>query len=101
MPRGIARASTSIAIVPGKQTALRISAGLFGLVVALSVLPIIWGGLGLSYLLPIALMDLLIIFFVGRLLRSRTPAEGRWARRGLYLSASLGLLAFLMRSWLA
>lgn len=95
------RASTSIAIVCGRQIALRISAGLFGLVVALSVLPSIWGGLGLPYLLPIALMDLLIIVFVRRLLRSQTPAEGRGAMRGLYLSASLGLLAFLLGSWLA
>lgn len=95
------RASTSIALVHGRQTALRISAGLFGLVVVLSVLPSIWGGLGLPYLLPIALMDLLIIFFVRRLLGSQTPAEGRWAMRRLYLSASLGLLAFLIGSWLA
>ena len=40
--------------------------------------------------------DVLIIFFVRRLLKSQTPTEGRRAMRGAYLSASLGLLAFLV-----
>ncbi|MBK9710669.1 MAG: UbiA family prenyltransferase [Kouleothrix sp.] len=95
------RASQSIAIVRGKQTALRISGGLFGLVVVLSFLPIGWGELGLRYLLTISLTDMLIIFFAIKLLRSQTPAEGRRSMRGLYLSGSLGLLGFLLGSFLA
>jgi geranylgeranylglycerol-phosphate geranylgeranyltransferase len=95
------RGARSIAILSGKQTALRISAVLFGLVVILSFVPLAWARLGLRYLVPISLMDLLIIYFVFRLLQSRTTAEGRrWTRR-LYLSASLGLLAFLLSSFLA
>ncbi len=39
-----------------------------------------------------------ISFFVIRLLRSQTPGAGRRAMRGLYLSGSLGLLAFLIGS---
>jgi geranylgeranylglycerol-phosphate geranylgeranyltransferase len=95
------RASHSIAIVSGKQTALRISGMLFGLVVMLSLLPIIWGGLALPYMSMIVLTDLLLIFFVIKLLRSQTPAEGRSSMRGLYLSASLGLMAFLIGSFFA
>lgn len=94
------RGSQSIAIKKGKQTAVRLSAVLFGLVVVLTFVPLLWGGLGLTYLIPILLMDGLIVYFVVKLLRSQTPAAGRRAMRGLYLSASLGLLAFLIGSFL-
>ena len=90
------RASRSLALVYGRSTALRISGALFGLVVALTPLP--WSALGLAYRIPILLTDLLIVFFVIRLLRSQTPTEGRRAMRRLYLSGSLGLLAFLIGS---
>ncbi|MEI7645309.1 MAG: UbiA family prenyltransferase [Chloroflexales bacterium] len=93
------RGSHSLALVYGRQTALRISGTLFGLVVALTLLP--WGALGLAYRIPILLTDLLIGFFVIRLLRSQTPAAGRRSMRGLYLSGSLGLLAFLIGSLVA
>jgi geranylgeranylglycerol-phosphate geranylgeranyltransferase len=95
------RASKSIAILKGKRTALRISSILFGLVVLLSFLPIVWGGQGIHYLVAIALTDILIIFFVVKLMRSRTLEEGRWSLRGLYLSVSLVLLAFLIGSFFA
>jgi geranylgeranylglycerol-phosphate geranylgeranyltransferase len=94
------RGSKSIAIVSGRQTALRLSGGLLCLVVALSFLPVVWGTLGVRYLITISLMDILIIFFGVKLMRSNTPEEGRWSMRGLYLSGSLGLLAFLIGSFL-
>jgi geranylgeranylglycerol-phosphate geranylgeranyltransferase len=93
------RGSRSLALVYGRPVALRISAGLFSLVVILTLLP--WGALGLAYRIPILLTDLLIGFFVIRLLRSQTPAAGRRAMRGLYLSGSLGLLAFLIGALVA
>jgi geranylgeranylglycerol-phosphate geranylgeranyltransferase len=67
--------------------------------VILTLLP--WGTLGLAYRIPIVLTDLLIAFFVIRLLRSQMPTEGRRAMRGLYLSGSLGLLAFLIGALVA
>jgi geranylgeranylglycerol-phosphate geranylgeranyltransferase len=90
------RASRSLALIYGRAAALRISGALFGLVVALTLLP--WGALGLAYRSPILVTDLLITWFVIRLLRSETPAQGRSAMRALYLSGSLGLLAFLISS---
>lgn len=90
------RASRSLALVYGRAAALHISCALFGLVVALTLLP--WGALGLAYRMPILVTDLLITWFVIRLLRSETPAQGRSAMRALYLSGSLGLLAFLIGS---
>ncbi|MBX0331118.1 UbiA family prenyltransferase [Oscillochloris sp. ZM17-4] len=95
------RGSRSIALMRGRAAALRISGALFGLVVLLTLLPVGRGTFGLAYLMPIGLMDLLIIFFVTRLLGSHTPAEGRKAMRGLYLSGSLGLLASLIGSLVA
>lgn len=90
------RASKSIAILKGKRTALRISGALFGLVVLLTLLLVVLGERSLYYLLPISIMDILIVFFAVRLVRSQTPGEGRWSIRALYLTASFGLLAFLI-----
>ena len=94
------RGSKSIAIVWGKQGALYLSGLLFGLVIVLTFIPVVWGWLGLTYLLIIGLTDFLIIYFGMQLLKSQTPEEGRkWMRR-LYIGASLGLLAFLIGSLL-
>lgn len=94
------RGSRSIAILWGRRKALLVSAGLFGVMVVLSWVPIFWGELGLSYRVPILLLDGLIVVWVVKLLRSRTSAEGRWAMRALYLSGSVGLLTFLVSALL-
>jgi geranylgeranylglycerol-phosphate geranylgeranyltransferase len=90
------RGSKSIAIRSGKQAALSISGFLFGLVILLTYLPIVLGERSLHYLLPISITDLLIVFFAFKLLKSQTIAEGRWSVRALYLTASFGLLAYLL-----
>lgn len=90
------RNSRSIAIVWGRQPALYLSAGLFMLVIGLTLVPVALGWLGLPYLFIMGIVDGLIIYFAAHLLKSQAPAEGRrWMRR-LYISASLGLLAFLI-----
>lgn len=90
------RASRSIAILRGRSFALGVSGSLFGLVVLISFIPVLLGWLGTSYLLMISLTDLLIIVFTIRLLRSKTPEEGRRAMRGIYLGALFGLSAFII-----
>ncbi len=94
------RGSRPIAILWGRRKALLVSAGLFGVMVVLSWVPIFWGELGLSYRVPILLLDGLIVVWVVKLLRSRTSTEGRWAMRALYLSGSVGLLTFLVSALL-
>jgi len=89
------RGSRSIALVRGKRFALGISASLFGLVVLISLIPVIFGWLGVSYLLMIFITDILIIVFTIRLLKSETSAEGVKSMRGIYLGALVGMLAFL------
>ena len=90
------RHSHSFAIRWGKERALSLSGLLFFLVVMLTFVPVVEGWLGLTYLFIIAVMDALIIYFGTRLLKSQTPEAGRaWMRR-LYISGTLGLLAFLI-----
>lgn len=90
------RESRSIAIRYGRTTALRISGLLFAAVVILTVFPILLGETSLGYLIPIAVMDTLTLFFTIRLMRSLTPEAGRASMRVLYLSASIGLVAFMI-----
>jgi geranylgeranylglycerol-phosphate geranylgeranyltransferase len=94
------RGSRSIAILHGKKTALRISSALFGIMICLTLIPAAMGETSAGYWLPIAAMDGLILFFAVRLNRSLSPQAGRSAMRGLYLSASLGLIAFLLARFL-
>lgn len=91
-----ARGSRSLAILWGRDAALRVAAALFGMAALASLAPLAWGGLGLAYGIPIGITDALIVVFTAQLLRSRTPAEGRRAMRRLYIGGSLGLLAFLL-----
>ncbi len=89
------RDSKSIAIIKGRKFALAASSSLFGLVVLLSFIPVTFHWLGTSYLLMIFITDILIVVFTIRLLKSKTPREGRSSMRGIYLGASVGMLAFL------
>ena len=89
------RASRSIALRVGRNTALRIAGSLFILVVLLSYVPFILGWLGLSYLLLVCAINIAVILFIGRLMKSRTSEEGRSAMRGIYLSILFGMLLFI------
>ncbi|MFT3894737.1 MAG: UbiA family prenyltransferase [Anaerolineales bacterium] len=89
------RDSRSIAIRMGRKFALTISASLFSLVILISFIPVLFGWLGVSYLIMIFITDLLIIIFTIRLVKSKTPREGRASMRGIYLGALVGMLAFI------
>ncbi len=90
------RGSQSIAIRYGKNFALRISSALFSLVVLMSWLPLIFRWLGAGYLIMIAITDITILLFTTRLIRSKTPLEGRKSMRRLYLGMLFGVLAFML-----
>ncbi len=94
------RGSRSLAIVHGKGFALKISAILFGVMILLTLLPILIGETSLAYILPIVIMDIAIVYFLIRLLRSATHQEGHQAMRGLYISATIGLVAFILSRFL-
>jgi geranylgeranylglycerol-phosphate geranylgeranyltransferase len=90
------RGSRSLAVLFGKQAALRVAAAIFALLVLISPLPYLLGWLGWPYLAFIIGMDVLIIFSVIRLLQSQTSEDGRHWMRVIYLGTSMGLLAFVI-----
>ena len=89
------RGSKSIAIVMGKQFALRISASIFFLIVLLGFFPIIFGWLEDRYLLMVAVAGVVVGYFAIKLVQSQTPEEGRKIMRSIYLGPLFGLLAFI------
>ncbi len=88
--------SQSIAIKYGENTALKISAISFALVVLVSIIPFILGWLGIAYLIMILLMDSIIVFSTLKLLKSQNIQEKRKYARFIYLGATLGLVAFIV-----
>jgi len=93
------RDSRSIALKLGREFALSVSSLIFGTVILVSLLPLGFGWLGAGYLPMILITDVLIVYFTIRLRRSRSPAEGRSAMRGIYLGALFGMLGFLIGQW--
>ena len=87
------RSSRSIALVKGKRFALRISIILWGLVILMSLLPILMGWLGTGYLVTILIMDGVLVVFSIRLWKSQTPEAGRKAMRGAYIGSTIGIIA--------
>lgn len=90
------RGVKSLAIKLGRKRALQISFALFTVAVAISILPYVLGLLDISYLLIIAVTDILIVFFGIRLLSSPTLQIGRNAIRSVYLSGLLGLMSIVI-----
>ncbi len=90
------RGSKSLALMRGRTFALNVSASFFALVVLISFIPVLFRWMGTTYLLLIAMTDLLIAGFAVRLLQGKTPEQGRACMRGIYLGATLGLLAAIL-----
>jgi geranylgeranylglycerol-phosphate geranylgeranyltransferase len=84
--------SRSIAIVWGQQKALRLSAGIFFLVICISIIPLLFHWLSWLYLLPIAIMDEAILFSTLHLINPHTVHYRKYIRL-MYMS---GLVATLM-----
>ncbi len=86
----------SIAILYGRKNALRISAFLFIIAIVLSFLPFIWGLFGIVYLIIISLMDILILFFTIKLIKSKSIETGHVLIRKIYLSGLLGMILIIL-----
>lgn len=84
--------SRSLALVLGREKALKISGVIFLLVVVASSLPFLLGWLELIYIFPILLMDAVILYSTSKLLDSRI-VNRRIYIRWIYLA---GLVAFLI-----
>jgi geranylgeranylglycerol-phosphate geranylgeranyltransferase len=90
------RGSRSIALQKGRQYALHVTAALWGLVIVVGLVPVVFGLLGTEYLIMILGIDVLIVISTLRLLNSKSAESGRQAMRGLYLGTTLCVVAFLV-----
>jgi geranylgeranylglycerol-phosphate geranylgeranyltransferase len=90
------RGSRSIALKKGRRFATILSVICWSIVILLGFIPLIAGWFGWSYLVFIGITDLLLIFFSIRLLHSKTSGEGRNAMRGVYIGATLAVVAFML-----
>jgi geranylgeranylglycerol-phosphate geranylgeranyltransferase len=95
------RGSKSIAITMGRNFALRISSILLVIITLISIVPFLLGWFGTGYLIMISVMDIAVLYFTTRLLRSQTPEEGRFFMRRIYLLALFGMLAFILGQFFA
>jgi geranylgeranylglycerol-phosphate geranylgeranyltransferase len=89
-----ATGSRSLAVILGPQQAMRIAVGIFGVVVAGSAIPFLFGWLPWFYLPPMVLWDVLIMVSASNLLNPRRPRRINDIRR-IYLGGLGTMLAFL------
>lgn len=87
--------SRSLAVVLGREQALRVSAASFLLVIAASFVPFVFGWVGWIYFIPLALMDAAIVYGVSKLLDARIPNRGVYIR-WIYMSGLGAILIFIV-----
>ncbi len=90
------RSAKTLAITKGRGFALRISSLLYVLFIGLTALPLMFGWLGLVYLVLLLPTDFAIAYLTIGLLRSKTPKEGRARTRQLYLALVIFIVAFIV-----
>jgi len=87
--------SRSLALVLGREKALKISASLFLTVIAASSLPFILGWLGLVYLPPFILTDAVMLYALIKLLQVEDD-QGRIYIRWIYMSGMVTLIIIIV-----
>ncbi len=90
------RSVKSLALTRGRAAALRISATLFGLFIALTFIPYLVGWLGLEYLIVISVTNAALALLVVNLVRDKNNEQGRKTIRRMYLVATIMVLAFVI-----
>ena len=87
--------SHSLALVLGRENALKISGATFLLVIVVSSLPFLLGWLEWIYLFPILLINVVILYSTSKLLDSKI-VNRRIYIRWIYLSGLVGFLIFII-----
>jgi geranylgeranylglycerol-phosphate geranylgeranyltransferase len=87
--------SKSLALLLGRETALKISAGVFLIVSVITCLPFVFGWMEWVYGFPLVLMDVAILYSTIKLLDPRI-ANRRIYIRAIYLSGLAALIIFLV-----
>jgi geranylgeranylglycerol-phosphate geranylgeranyltransferase len=92
----VKRNTKTLAIIFGKNIALIISSVLYIGFILISFIPYILGWVGQNYLLIVVVIDIVLLYFVARLLKSKTSSEGRKRVRQLYYTVIFLLIAFII-----
>ncbi|MBI2332193.1 MAG: UbiA family prenyltransferase [Chloroflexi bacterium] len=87
--------SRSLPVLFGQETAIRISAAIFLLVITISMMQFVLGWMEWLYITPFLFMDGVILFSTHKLLDSKL-ANRRMYIRWIYLSASLAILSVIV-----
>lgn len=87
--------SRSLPVLLGSESALKISAVIFSLVIVVSCLPYLFGWIEWGYAFPILLMDIVIFYSMLKLLDSRI-ANRRIYIRWIYMSGLVAILIFII-----
>lgn len=87
--------SRSLPVLLGQETALRVSAAIFLLVIVISIVPFVLGWMEWLYITPFLFMDGVILFSTHKLLNPKL-ANRRMYIRWIYLSASLAILIVIV-----
>lgn len=90
------RSARTVAILKGRDFALRISSLLFAFFIGLTTLPFFFRWLGIVYFILILPTDFAVAYFALRLLKSKTAKEGRARTRQLYLTLVLFITVFII-----
>jgi geranylgeranylglycerol-phosphate geranylgeranyltransferase len=86
--------SRSLAIVLGRENALKISGAIFLLLVVLSSVPFLLGWLDWVYFLPLLFMDVVILYSTAKLLNAGTAVPLKYIR-WIYLSGLAAMIIFI------
>ena len=86
--------SRSLAIVLGRENALKISGAIFLLLVVLSSVPFLFGWLDWVYFLPLLFMDVVILYSTAKLLNAGTAVPLKYIR-WIYLSGLAAMIIFI------
>ncbi len=92
----VKRNISTLAIVFDKNIALIISSVLYMVFILISFIPYVMGWVDQNYLIIVSLIDIGLLYFVGRLLKSKTSSEGRKRVRHLYYTVLFLLIAFII-----
>lgn len=87
--------SRSLPVLLGQETALRVSAAIFLLVIVISIMPFVLGWMEWLYVTPFLFMDVVILFSTLKLLNPKLANRRRYIR-WIYLSASLAILIVII-----
>lgn len=87
--------SRSLPVLLGQETALRVSAAIFLLVIVISIMPFVLSWMEWLYVTPFLFMDVVILFSTLKLLNPKLANRRRYIR-WIYLSASLAILIVIV-----